>query len=167
VAYHWDGINVFFPAYSSIYAGGFGLADFINSHQLNPGDKLNVIAHSHGGNVVKIASYFVTHPINNLIKLRPAGASPYQIYAFGYDQYAAGVWLAQEFTDLFDGDYWAAADDAAEVAFYEADAAYWWFSTKIAVDSPFAINPLFGTESHSDLHEVPVWNAIKQPCGLP
>ena len=63
------GSKCFCPTYSSIYIGSGGLADFINSLQFTPGAKLNVVAHSHGGNVVKVASYFISHPITNLVNL--------------------------------------------------------------------------------------------------
>ena len=75
--------------------------------------------------------------------------------------------MDQEAQDLYDGDYNAAEDDALEIAYYEADAGYWWMSTKIALDSPTVSNVLLGSESHSDLHEVPVWDAIKPSCNLP
>lgn len=55
--------------YSDIFDGGVSLADFINSYNFQPGEPLNIVAHSHGGNVVKIASWLISHDITNLVDL--------------------------------------------------------------------------------------------------
>jgi hypothetical protein len=45
------------------------LAKLINGHKFAPGEKLNIVAHSHGGNVVFMASHHVNHKIDNLVTL--------------------------------------------------------------------------------------------------
>src|SRR5262249_13201745 len=194
VGFHWSADDIFPPLYISIYGGAPGLVDLINSHYFAPGENLNIVAHSHGGNVVKIATFLgLSHPINNLVNLGTPqnfdlppintsqvinycqvssiadftqfiGASPYQVGNWVADEISAAAWLVQEFQDLADGYYDLAELDAEEVALYEADAAYWFFSTKI----DFAANNVFFfSEAHSDLHEVPVWNVLRYACNLP
>jgi RHS repeat-associated protein len=50
---------------------GNNLADMINNHVFAEGEQLNIVAHSHGGNVVKIASHMLNEniTIDNLITL--------------------------------------------------------------------------------------------------
>lgn len=45
------------------------LAKLINSYKFAPGEKLNIVAHSHGGNVAFMASHHVNHKIDNLVAL--------------------------------------------------------------------------------------------------
>lgn len=194
VDFRWSGNDVFFPAYSSIYDAGFALANFINSHSFSEGEGLNIVAHSHGGNVVKIATTLgLSHPINNLVNLgtpqnfdlpfintsavinycqvssladftQVFGASPLQVAFFISAQIDAAFWEEQAIEALDMDDYDSFAIDEAIAAGFEADAAFWFFSTKIDV---VADNVLFGSESHSDLHTVPVWNLLRYTCGLP
>jgi hypothetical protein len=49
------------------------LSDMVSSHTFAPGEQLNVIAHSRGGDVAIDATASLTHPIDNLITL----ATPY------------------------------------------------------------------------------------------
>jgi hypothetical protein len=195
-AFHWNGTDIYPPFYLDIYGGAQGLVNLINGYSFKPGEALNIVAHSHGGNVVKIASYGINHAINNLVNLGTPqnydlpgldwplvgnycqvssftdyvqfiGASPTQVYDFAEDEYYVGVWTEQEAIDLANGDYDAAEEDAAEIAYYQADALYWWLTTKIALDSADPINILFGTYSHSDLHTPAVWTMVVSGCYLP
>ena len=177
-----------------IFGGGGDFQNFINGLNLDPAIPLSIVAHSHGGNVVKLASYGINRPINYLVNLGTPqnwdlpdinpfilynycqvssfedyvqffGAGLYQIDSWSYDQYSTSIWLEQEAIDLYYNFWDDAAYDAAQVAFYEADASFWWFSAKLAY---YATNVMLGSESHSDLHTVPVWNnSIKTGCGLP
>jgi pimeloyl-ACP methyl ester carboxylesterase len=45
------------------------LAEFINNYQFAEGETLNIVAHSHGGNVAFLASQQVNRQINNLVTL--------------------------------------------------------------------------------------------------
>lgn len=58
--------------------GGQKEADFINSYQFKPGEKLNIVGHSHGGNVALIASNKVNHSIDNLVTLGTPIRNEYQ-----------------------------------------------------------------------------------------
>ena len=195
-AYHWDGTNIYPPFYIDIVSGADGLVNLINSHSFAPGESLNIVAHSHGGNVVKLATYGINHAISNLVNLgtpqnwdlpgiawadvgnycqvssftdpiQVSGSSPYQVYNFGQDEYQAALWTTQEAIDLYKEDYSDAAYDAEEIADYQADAVYWWLTTKIAEDSPAALNVLFASYSHSGLHTTGVWSQVVNGCYLP
>jgi hypothetical protein len=54
------------PAYSGIFSGAQQLANFLDS--LPPGD-VNLIAHSHGGNVVLLSQIWSTRPIRRYITM--------------------------------------------------------------------------------------------------
>jgi len=59
------------------------LANFINNYKFQPGEQLNIVAHSHGGNVALLAAGLgLNHPINNLVTL----GTP-----FGYATKSSGV----------------------------------------------------------------------------
>lgn len=193
--FRWtDNTAVFWPTYSGIYNGGYALASYINGLQLSPQDNLDVVAHSHGGNVVKIASYFISHPIRHLINLGTpinydlpllygnmvyhycqvssytdyvqfGGSSPYQIAIYGDAQYWAAYYAYQATLDAIYGDWDAFGWDSALAASYQALAEAWWFSTKLAPDGADNIM-FFGGQSHADLHEPPVWYAIQSSCAL-
>lgn len=193
--FRWtDNSAIFPPFYSGIYDGGYALAGFINSLQLSAQDNLDVVAHSHGGNVVKIASYFIAHPIRHLINLGTpinydlpllasnaafhycqvssytdyvqfSGSSPVQVGFYAYFEYEVGYYTYLATSALFDDnwdDFWYYSALAAS---YQAIADSWWLSTKLALDG--ANNIMFyDGQSHADLHEPPVWNAIKSSCAL-
>lgn len=64
-------------------AAARGLADFINNYHFAPGETLNIVAHSHGGNVaLRAATLGLKHRIDNLITL----GTP-----FGYGSMSSGV----------------------------------------------------------------------------
>jgi len=194
--YHWPSDNVYPPFYLDIYNGVQGLIDAINAHSFAPGETLNIVAHSHGGNVVKMATYNINHAITNVVNLGTpqnwdlpgiawpkvgnycqvssftdpiqfSGSSPGQVGNYLYDEYEVAVYTALEAQDLWDGDWEAAAYDALEIAFYQADALYWWLTTKLAIDSPTASNVLYASYSHSALHTPSVWNQVVSDCSLP
>lgn len=50
-------------------AGANQLNDLIKQHKFAPGEKLNIVAHSHGGNVAFEASHSASHKIDNLVTL--------------------------------------------------------------------------------------------------
>jgi len=43
------------------------IADYINSYKFAPGEELNLVGHSHGGNVAILASQMIDHKIDNLV----------------------------------------------------------------------------------------------------
>lgn len=71
VVFPWNGANVTFATfYLGIIEAGFDLADFINSHDFKDNEKLNIVAHSHGGNIVKVATNAgLKRQIDNLVNL--------------------------------------------------------------------------------------------------
>jgi hypothetical protein len=50
------------------------IADYINNYKFAPGEQLNLVGHSHGGNVIKDLSSISTHKIDNAILY----ATPYR-----------------------------------------------------------------------------------------
>jgi hypothetical protein len=113
--------------YIGIIKGGQKLADFINNYTFAEGEKLNIVAHSHGGNIVKVASLLINRQVDNLVTLgtpqntdlapinfhRAAknhcnvsslvdykqfyGASPLQVYMTGYLTYEAVRYAAMAY----------------------------------------------------------------------
>lgn len=187
--FQWFGNdNVIPPLYSSIWNGAMDLANFLNGVQA---DNVNVIAHSHGGNVVKIASWWVSRPLGHVINLATPvnwdlwpldghaysfcqassywdwvqffGASPTQVSWFFENQYRAARYAWEAAEAALNGDWDLFAYYSALAAYHEAEAQLWWLSTKI---EPGAANHLFGGVGHGDMHEPPVWNAIKNQCAL-
>jgi hypothetical protein len=180
---------VFPPYYSDINSGGYQLANVLTSIS---GD-VNVIAHSHGGNVAIWSTYLMNRPLRHLINLGTpinwdlpgylanagaysrcqisssadwvqfVGASPYQIANFVYDVYQSIQGAYEAFQALANGDYDAAWAYFTYSIFEAIDAEYWWYSTKIEVDGP---TYMFSGLSHGDLHEPPVWNAIAGYCAV-
>lgn len=55
------------------------LAKFINNYDYKDGEKLNIVAHSHGGNVVKEASHLISRQIDTLATLGTPQRSDYNI----------------------------------------------------------------------------------------
>ncbi len=54
---------------SQIDVGAHQLADVVNSHDFGPGEQLNIIGHSRGGDVALESSGYLDHKIDNLITL--------------------------------------------------------------------------------------------------
>ena len=71
IVFPWSGTGVTMATlYLGIIDGGFRLADFINNYIFQDGEKLNIVAHSHGGNIVKVASNAgLNRQIDNLVNL--------------------------------------------------------------------------------------------------
>jgi hypothetical protein len=156
-----------------------------------PGD-LNVVTHSHGGNVAILATYYMSRPLRTLVNLGTpinwdlygylggagaynrcqissssdwvqfAGSSPTQILNFAYAIYSSVVGAIAAFNALIIGDYWSALAYFNYAVFAVIVADYWWYSTKIEVQGP---TYMFSGLSHEDLHTAGVWNAIAPYCG--
>lgn len=182
--------SVFFPLYSGIYDGGLELGSFIAA--LPEGD-VQVIAHSHGGNVAIVATFWANRQIKHLINLGTpvnwdvdryvGGAGTYsrclisswddwtQFYGSSPGQVAAYVinitYAVQTGFEaaqaLLDGDYVLFGYLSALSGYYYLQADEWFASAKIEFQGP---TYMFGGLSHSDLHEPAVWNAIAPHCAL-
>jgi hypothetical protein len=50
-------------------AAARALDDFVKNYTFKPGEQLNIVAHSHGGNVAFEASQSISHTIDNLVTL--------------------------------------------------------------------------------------------------
>jgi RHS repeat-associated protein len=198
--WRWDssfaGVTVI-GGYGDIRAAAYNLAVYLNNYNFQPGESLNIVAHSHGGNVVQIAAgYFgLNHTIDNLVEL--GTPQNWDLYRYQPINAANNYCNVSSFTDTtqFSGaspfqiaatSYYAAlglsADRWAFVAladgdmqgfyyFLELSSVYYGISTGYYLTTkldPYATNNVLLTSgSHSDLHTADVWNAIKKPCGLP
>lgn len=178
------------PYYTGIVDGGFALANFLNN--LPPGD-VNLISHSHGGNVVIMSQAWSSRPIRRYIQL----ATPINWdfgnwrYALGYN--TAGRCQASSTADWkqFFGSspyqvgnffYYSYQSIAGAIEAFEAllngdyDSSYWWFAQSVfdAIEADYWLDTtkleiegptfVFGGLSHAALHEPGVWNAIAPYC---
>ena len=156
---YWDpSWNVLPPYYIDIVAGRYPLANFLNSL---PPAEVNLVTHSHGGNVAIMATYLTGRRLRHLINLGTpinwdlpgalggrgadsrcqissaadwvqfVGASPYQVGHFVYDIYQSIAGGVEAFQALLAGDYATAYAYFADAIFDVIDATYWWFTTKI------------------------------------
>lgn len=178
---------VFPPFYSDIDSGGYQLAGVLTSI----GGDVNVITHSHGGNVAIWSTHLMNRPIRHLINMGTpinwdlpgglanagaysrcqvsssadwvqfAGASPYQIGNFAYSVYQSIAGAVNAFQALIAGDYSGALAYFWISTFEAIEAEYWWYTTKIEVQGP---TYMFSGLSHSEIRQPPVWNAIAPYC---
>jgi len=190
VSWQWTQNSLFevvWP-YEGIWNGGLELASFI-SHL--PAEDVNVVAHSHGGNVSILSSFFSGRQIKHLVQLGTPvnwdldrflgglgawsrcqvsswsdwvqffGASFAQISGFTAAVYASNFFSAMAAEAAWNNDYDGYLYYTA-LALSAAWAADEFFaSTKIEVDG---LTVMFGGVGHSDLHEPGVWNAIAPYC---
>lgn len=175
-------------AYEGIYAGAGPLAGLINA--LPAGD-VNVVAHSHGGNVAIIATGMVNRQINHLVELATPVNEDLPRYVGGYGVrrrciasswsdhiqfggaawwqitgYAASVYLAFEFGQAA-ADAWLQEDYEAYWIYVAAEAFWywqadsWWASTKIEWTGTTVA---YGGLDHGDMHEPGVWFSLPSWC---
>lgn len=191
--YHWAESNflgVIFPYYSGITSGAFGLAGMISSL---PAGEVNLIAHSHGGNVAILASFLAARPVHHMVNLATPinwdlqrytgsgsvysrcqvssyddwvqfiGASPDQVYGFADAAYDSAINAYYATNAFLNGDYQAAAYYSALATYYFIAGVEWFESTKIELQGPTWMGQGL---SHGDLHEPPVWNFIAPYCAV-
>ena len=178
------------PSYVGIVNGGQDLANFLNS--LPPGD-VNVISHSHGGNVVLMSQAWSSRPIRRYIQL----ATPVN-WDFGGWRYALGYGVAGRCQASSSADWkqFFGSSPYQQANFYysiyqsyqgaieafeallngDYEAAYWWFAQSVfeALEADYWWDTtkievegptfMFGGLPHSGLAEPPVWNAIAPYC---
>jgi len=179
------------PFYTGIYNGGFDLANFLNGAG---GDNLNVISHSHGGNVTLIAMWYLNRPVSHLINLgtpinwdlwpaRVASGSAWvncQVSSYADWVQVSGSSPLQVYEIFYNqglAAYYvylaidaALNDDWDSFAYYmylsaEAELeANWWWLT--CKIEWYAPTVWFSDENHGQLHEPDVWNQIKYQCAL-
>jgi RHS repeat-associated protein len=73
--WRWSGANIWQQRKMAAKA----LAEFINNYRFAPGETLNIVAHSHGGNIAFEASWLLNRPIDNLITLGTPIRSDYKL----------------------------------------------------------------------------------------
>ena len=177
------------PAYSGIVSGGFALANFLNSLPAGP---INLISHSHGGNVVLMSQQWSNRPIRRYIQL----ATPVN-YDFGNLRYAPAWVVARcqassraDWVQFFGAsptqvgqfayNVYQSVAGAAEAfeALIAGDytSSYAWFATSVfnALQADQWWNStkvevegdawMFNDLSHAAMHEPPVWNALPASC---
>lgn len=194
VQFRWtdsDFAGVNFPFYSGIWNGASALAGFINA--LPPGE-IEVVTHSHGGNVAILATGFYTNrQVTRLISLAAPvnwdlrwngglrvdwmctasshedwvqfiGSSPYQVYRFADAAYDSFSYARQSTIAFIEGRYEDALYYAALATYYFAAGHDWWHTTK---EEWWGWTIMFGGGAHGDMHEPPVWNALPLACKRP
>jgi hypothetical protein len=185
-----DVLAVTFPLYHGIHSGGFDLARLVNT--LPPGE-VNVIAHSHGGNVAIWATHSMKRPVRHLINLGTPvnydlsrglgahgaysrcqissssdwtqfwGASPIQVYGFIDNEVRAVRYAWEAGKALLNGDYSSFSYYTGLSAWHAARAHDYFWSTKIEKPSNGRTYVVSGV-SHSDLHEPRIWSRIADRC---
>ncbi len=183
-----NGNVTIFSGYSGIYEGGVDLANLL---AILPAGDVNLIAHSHGGNVVMRATQLSGRPIRHLINLgtpvnfdlnRYLGSPVYSSCLVSstsdqtqfdgaslniqviprYDYYYAGIYYGNlAYQALQQGNYSGYDYYLSLSQFYFSVSDSLFWSTKIEVFGQTRI--LIGL-SHSDLHEPYAWSQIAPHC---
>lgn len=195
IAYHWSPNSEVLPPYVDIFNGASDFANFVNNLNIPASQTLSVVAHSHGGNVVKIASWNISHPINYLVNLgTPVN---WDLYEFNWvpgntKNFCQVSSLADEVQffgssplqqinpylgDEADAGYWL--DQEAQDLYNEQYDAALYDAEMVAYDEADAFywwmsakldllawNVTYTDLSHSDLHTAGVWGSIAHNCGL-
>jgi hypothetical protein len=189
--WHWldNGFaQVTWPYYSGIFNGAAQLSGVINAM---PAGSVNVITHSHGGNVALLATQFYTNrPLARLINLATpvnfdiryygapwvnhmctasswhdwvqfVGASPTQVNNFLQQSYWGYQYGSLSAEAFINGNYADAAYYSALAYNYIAAGYSWFESTKLELHG-WTI--AYGSGGHSDMHEPDVWNALPAAC---
>jgi hypothetical protein len=185
ILFQWSGIGVTeLTGYAGIYAGGVSLANFINSYLFSPGESLNIVAFSHGGNVANVASYLIGRQIDSLVNLATPqnmdlpdlsyfatvknycnafsltdpvqflGASSRQIIMTGYHAVYGELYARYAWEEFLKMNYSMAEYFASLSAKFIAISADWYLSTKVNLR---ANNVMFALGSHGDLHSSDYW----------
>lgn len=181
--------EVTWPDYSGIYAGAQELANIVNG--LPPGEIVNLVAHSHGGNVLIRSTLFLDRPVKHLIELATpvnwdlprhtyghgaqwrctASSWPDDVQFYGASPFQVALYFTMLFQsmDLYEeawGHY--ANGDYEQWAIYMGLAyAAWeasegfWGSTKLEHAGSTIV---FENYNHPMMHEPVVWNQLPSYC---
>lgn len=178
--------------YFGIYAGAYDLANYLCG-SFSPNDSLNLIAHSHGGNVMIVTAVFLcSRPLSHIIHLGtpvnwdiyPRGVSGYsfcqvssftdyvqflgssperQILPFVTDEAYAAQYAALAFYYLYYFDDWDSFWYYLGLSGLYEADAAWYWLS--AKVEWFGWTKWVGGD-HGDLHEPGVWDAIKYECAV-
>jgi hypothetical protein len=178
------------PYYSGIYSGAQELANFL--HSLPPGD-VNLIAHSHGGNVVLLSQIWSTRPIRRYITMATPVNWDWYEWRFALNYGIAGRCQASSEADFVQ--LWGAspyqvgnfvynvyqsiqgAIEAFEALLngnYQDSFYYFAQSAFNALQADYWLDTtrievegptyMFVSLGHSDVHTPGMWNAIAPYC---
>jgi hypothetical protein len=159
VAFNWSGDNTI----AARTAGATALAAMISKHKFAPGEKLNIVAHSHGGNVVKTYTGLSgARKIDTLVNLGTPQRDDFQINAGKVDEYL-NVFSIHDFVQTHGGYTDIHNPITGNTTHVEVGPAGRQDPTALNVEASTVTVPgrLYGTREmnvgHSDLHTVPVW----------
>jgi RHS repeat-associated protein len=144
VVYEWSG-----KLFDRIFSGALGLRDFINAHTFRPGEKLNIIAHSHGGNVVKAYTGMDSRFIDTFITLGTPQRSDFKIFRWRVGTYL-NVYSKHDWIQKSGGPWYfflmpfAGRTDRSAI--------------NIGIDRAYGL----GQVGHSELHTPEVWCEMEQ-----
>lgn len=178
------------PSYPGILDGAFQLANFL--HSLPPGD-VNLIAHSHGGNVVLLSQQWSTRPIRRYITLAApvnwdwydwrfalnygvAGRCHASSKADGVQPWGASPYQVQNF--LINAWQASAGTYQAIQALINGNYAdsFWYFAQSVfdAIEADYWLDTtryevegythMFVGLRHTELHTPGAWNALPAFC---
>ena len=194
IAYQWFPNYEVVDPYVDIWTGGVALAVYINGLNIPSNVPLSVVAHSHGGNVVKIASSLLNRQINYLVTLGTPqnwdlpeinpfaiGNNYCEVSSLADWKQVVGASPSLQLYPLGQDQYYAGQElyqEAIDIYYgnYEAalqDAA--WAAVYEAEVFYYwmstklawgAWNAIYTDLSHEDLHTAPVWGWLSGDCGL-
>lgn len=179
------------PSYTGIVDGGFALANFLND--LPAGD-VNLISHSHGGNVVLMSQAWASRSMRRYIQLGTPvnwdfGNWRYAIaydmvdgrcqvsskadwkQFFGSSPYQVGNFIYSVYSSVQ-----GAVEAFQALAAGDYYSAYYWFATSVfdALEADYWWDTtkievegptyMYSGLSHADLHEDEIWNDVAPYC---
>ncbi len=152
--------------------GANTLLDLVENHEFAPGEKLNIIDHSHAGNVTKEFTqiYDGKKKIDTLVFLGTPHRNDYQLDFSDLDKnahlinvYDKGDWLIQPILGAGLSGSLASQrlEGAVNIPIKQTDTfTYWNWQTGQIITT----NPSVGwLDSHTNLDSAPVWNSYVRP----
>ena len=165
VVFNWGGANTV----AARNAGAAALSEMVSRHKFAPGEKLNIVAHSHGGNVVKAYTNVTgSRKIDTLVNLGTPQRDDFNANAGKVDEYLNvfsqhdSVQNRGGYTDIYN-------PITGNTTHVEAGTAGRQDPGALNIDASTVTVPgrLYGTREmnvgHSDLHTVPVWEQKVAP----
>jgi hypothetical protein len=144
ITFEWSG-----HLFDRIFSGAVGLYKFTQSYHFKPGEKLNIVAHSHGGNAVKAYTHIGGHFIDTLITMGTPQRSDFQIVRQNVGVYL-NVYSKHDWVQKSGGPWYYLGLPLAG----RTDP----LAINIGVDRASGV----GDVGHGDLHTAGVWCEMEQ-----
>jgi hypothetical protein len=144
IVFEWSG-----HLFDRIFSGAVKLHNFISRHEFKEGEKLNIVAHSHGGNVAKAYTRFDGRRIDTLITMGTPQRSDFRIYPGTVGNYF-NVYSKYDLIQKSGGPWYYFGLPFAG----RTDRC----SINIGIDRASGV----GRVGHGDLHTVAVWHEMER-----